>query len=50
MKNITSYAVRNLMAKRLDISENWIIGWSTLGMGNPKGLVMEYGLILHIIW
>ena len=49
MKDVICYSVRALIADNLDISKNWMIDFSMLGRGNPKDLLTESELIVHII-
>ena len=36
------------MAARLDNSENWVIDYSTIEKGNPKDILIDYVLIVHM--
>ena len=49
IKDAIYYVVRALIAKALYISENWVIDCLTLGIGIPKDILLESGLIVHII-
>lgn len=50
IKDVISSVFRDLMAERLDNSENWMIGCPMLGKGKPNDLVTKFGFIVYIIW
>lgn len=49
MKDAICSAVSNLIAERLDILENWMTDHLILGRGNPKDLLIDSELIVHMI-
>ena len=50
MNKVSSLGFKDLMAARLEISENWITFKYVVSDGNPRELIKDSVLIVQTIW